>query len=73
MDPLQEIMEERVRQDRKWGEQNHPNLYWLGILTEEVGELARAIIERRQTNEDIRRELVQIAAVCLAWLEQPPN
>ena len=66
-DPLQDIMEERARQDRKWGEQNHPNLYWLGILVEEVGESAKAIIE--DDSENIEKELVQVAAVAVAWLE----
>lgn len=62
---LQEILEERARQDCKWGEQNHPALYWLGILVEEVGEVAKAIIERRRYKE----ELIQTAAVCVGWLE----
>jgi len=75
-DPLQDIMEERARQDRKWGEQNHHDLYWLGILTEEVGEAAKSIIENAQQNAET--ELVQCAAVLVAWLEcrrrnQPPN
>lgn len=40
------IMKERARQDVKWGIQNHSSLTWLGILTEELGELARAVIEQ---------------------------
>jgi NTP pyrophosphatase (non-canonical NTP hydrolase) len=64
-DPLQDIMEERKRQDDKWGEQNHPDLYWLGILMEEAGELAKDIIEGKNP----KKELVQVAAVALAWLE----
>lgn len=39
----------------------------LGILTEEVGEVARAIIERDDAG--LTLELVQIAAVVVAWLE----
>ena len=39
------VHEERNRQDRKWGEQNHPPEVWLAILTEEVGEVAQAICE----------------------------
>lgn len=38
-------LNERRRQDAKWGEQNHNDYYWLGILTEEVGEAAKALIE----------------------------
>ena len=66
-DPLQDIMEERARQDAKWGVQNHPNLYWLGILMEEVGEAAKALIEGKI--DLLYGELVQVAAVGLAWLE----
>lgn len=72
VDSLQLIMEERRRQDKKWGEQNHSDLYWLGILTEELGELAKAIIENKPTNFDygeVNRELTQVAAVALAWME----
>lgn len=61
------IANERSRQDAKWGEQNHPDLYWLGILTEEVGELAKAIIE--EDHEHAVEELVQVTAVGVAWLE----
>lgn len=83
-DPLQVIMEERARQDQKWGEQNHGDERWHLILGEEVGEVAKAILERRVsgeirkamgrterglTDEEIRAEIVQVAAVALAWLE----
>jgi len=44
-DPLQDVMNERARQDQKWGEQNHPDLYWLGILMEEAGEAAPVTCE----------------------------
>jgi NTP pyrophosphatase (non-canonical NTP hydrolase) len=66
-DPLGDVMLERAAQDRKWGEQNHPDLRWLAILVEEVGELAQALIDGRPA--DARRELVQVTAVGLAWLE----
>jgi hypothetical protein len=67
MDPLQRVMEERARQDAKWGEQNHADLYWLAILTEELGEAAKELIEGRCNRAD--KELVEVAAVALAWLE----
>ncbi len=67
-DPLELVRLERLRQDTKWGEQNHGKLYWLGILMEETGELAKRIIEDSPV-EGIREELVQVAAVGLAWLE----
>ncbi len=39
------VLNERRRQDEKWGEQNHNDYYWLGILGEEFGEAAKALIE----------------------------
>lgn len=44
------ISGERKRQDDKFGEQNHGDLYWLAILLEEVGEAAQAIIQERAFN-----------------------
>jgi len=61
------IKAERKRQDAKWGEQNHDDLYWLGILMEEVGELAKSIIENDSVNGV--EELIQSASVCVAWYE----
>ena len=66
-DVLAMIRIERERQDAEWGEQNHEDLYWLGILMEEVGEIAKAIIECRPA--DVGKELVEAAAVSVAWLE----
>ena len=67
MDPLQMVLEERSRQDQKWGEQNHRDLKWLAILAEEVGEASAAILEGRPA--DVRTEVVHACAVALAWLE----
>ncbi len=38
----------------------------LAILTEEVGEVARALIE---DDDQLRQELVQVAACAVGWLE----
>ncbi len=62
-----DILEERERQDNKWGVQNHDPKWWLAILTEEVGEVARAILEG--SGLDYRKELVQCAAVCINAIE----
>ena len=62
------VEQERNAQDAKWGEQNHPNLLWLGILGEEFGEVSKALIEGDPIDH-VREELVQVAAVCVAWLE----
>lgn len=37
------------------------------ILAEEAGEVARAVIDRDR--QGLEHELVQVAAVCVAWLE----
>ncbi|MGB2578168.1 NTP pyrophosphatase (non-canonical NTP hydrolase) [Elusimicrobium simillimum] len=76
---LDAIIAERERQDKKWGKQHYENpLYWLGILTEEVGEYAEAVNETVFNNadkkhlggiENMRRELIQIVAVAVAALE----
>ena len=39
------VLAEQQRQDDKWGVQNHDDLTWLAILTEEVGETAQAILK----------------------------
>lgn len=95
--PLGEVLAERVRQDTKWGQQNHPDgtgpyvsfamgpCYmidaaenararcqgnalgednWRDILLEEVFE---ALAEGDR--DGLRRELIQVAAVAVAWVE----
>lgn len=42
---LKEVGAERVRQNEKWGEQNHHPIEWIAILTEEVGEAAKEIVD----------------------------
>lgn len=46
----------------------------LAVLTEEVGEVARAVLEHMELvndlgDTDLRKELVQVAAVAVAWIE----
>ena len=75
---IERIRAERANQDKKWGEQNHDDFIWLAILSEEIGESAQAILECRNPNgqdlgmwheSDIDKELIQAAAVIVAWLE----
>lgn len=65
---LGEIIDERHRQDRKWGQQNHHMYKWLSILGEEVGEVNKAVLENTDVN-NVRSELVQVAAVAMAAIE----
>jgi NTP pyrophosphatase (non-canonical NTP hydrolase) len=46
----------------------------LAALMEEVGEAAEAALERagfigKPKGTDLRKELVQVAAICVAWIE----
>jgi hypothetical protein len=77
-DVLGEIFAERQRQnelfitgklpfkcdDPKWG-----NGVKLPVLIEEVGEVAMAM----QGHGNLRRELIQVAAVAAAWAESLPE
>lgn len=66
------IEAERLRQDKIWGEQNHGDERWQGILGEEFGEVCKAINERELFSFDyssLRSELTQVAAVAIAWIE----
>ncbi len=71
---FEEIGNERLRQDRKWGVQNHNPVEWIAVLTEEVGEAAKAALEAHLSHNEnglsgYRKELIQIAAVAVAMVE----
>lgn len=80
---LEQIEEERKKQDAKWGEQNHKPIEWNSILGEEIGEVSKAVVESnfmKVHNKDdmdvyeawlinYREELIQSAAVCVAMIE----
>jgi NTP pyrophosphatase (non-canonical NTP hydrolase) len=69
---------ERERQRERWdgnhdwgtGDCASPNVdpsTKLVVLVEEVGEVARALLDRDP--HELQRELVQVAAVAVAWIE----
>jgi NTP pyrophosphatase (non-canonical NTP hydrolase) len=64
---LDAIDRERLRQDEKWGIQNHSPYPWLVILMKEVGEAAEAALKKNY--KDFRMELVEVAAVAVAAIE----
>lgn len=83
---LFEVVAERTRQETKWGQQEHnPSDYYL-ILAEEYGEVAKEIVEynaneagpydagyipvRRLRLNQMRKELIQTAAVAVAFVER---
>jgi len=74
---LRDVHEERLRQDDlisagkiPWNcsDPDAPDGYKLAVLTEELGEVARAILE----GSNLREELIQVAAVAVAWAEAIP-
>lgn len=40
-----DVYTERVKQEEKWGEQNHTVIEWMAILMEEVGEAAKEAVD----------------------------
>lgn len=72
-DILAEVAQERERQDQLFpGAWDRLDDYYqrtkrLTILVEEVGEVARAVLEKDLLNLEV--ELVQVAAVAVAWVE----
>jgi NTP pyrophosphatase (non-canonical NTP hydrolase) len=72
---LEDVKEERIRQDLKFGIQRHSMGKWLQILVEEVGEVAQAMqqgeIQSKDTDaDDLYTELIQVAAVAVEIAEQ---
>lgn len=62
------VEKELLRQDERWGaDQNQHDMIWLTILAEEFGETAQAILQKQPI--EITEELVQVAAVSIAWLK----
>jgi hypothetical protein len=74
---------ERKRQSEKWSGKHAwgmgdcsslgvAPLVKMAVLSEEVGEVAKALLEGTDpwtTGDDLRAELIQVAAVAVAWLE----
>ena len=69
---IKEILAELDSQDEKWGANRDHQMYlWNTILSEEVGELARAILEEPTGfGKNIREEATQVAAVAIRILCQ---
>lgn len=64
---LMEVLSERIKQEKKWGIQDHSRLKWNAILGEEFGEVSKAILEN--DSDGYRAELIQVAAVAIAAIE----
>jgi len=73
---LSDVNHERRRQVRKWGEQHHDDAWWCVIEMEELGEVAKEVFDGYSLGSNdpnyvarLREELVQVAAVAVAWVE----
>ena len=73
---IEELKAERIKQELKFGRQNHTPFEWLPILGEEVGEVNKAALETYfkydgadNDYSEYRKELIQVAAVALAMVE----
>ena len=58
--------------EHEWGygdcsSKDVPEIVKAAVLAEEAGEVASAVLDRNAPQ--LRRELIQAAAVCVAWLE----
>jgi len=77
MSAYDEIRAERARQDAlagagRWAGESIATISndrRLRVLVEEVGEVARDLEEDEEDDLELRIELVQVAAVAVAWLE----
>ena len=63
---VEAVYRERQHQIEKWGDTQKDGLY-PSILGEEVGECHKAWLEE---DTGLAMELIQVAAVCMAWFEQ---
>lgn len=69
---LNVILEERDFQDQKWGpidENPHDLGTWLLLIESELDEAKLAAVKGGKGRNSVRNELVQVAALCIAALE----
>jgi hypothetical protein len=74
LSPYEAIEDERDYQNRKWGvHRTHTWAEWMLILSDEFGEAARAaknVYWVDGSGSELRSELIQVAAVAVAMIEQ---
>ena len=74
-DVLLDVRSRRQEQDLKWGEnQCHDPIEWMGIITEEVGDMAKAAMRlhfniKNPDAYQYRDELLDVAASAVAAVE----
>ncbi len=70
------IMAERHRQKRKWGVRTYSDGTWLKVMSEELGEVAKEMLNVEFANslvaptlENRRKEAIHLAAVSAAYVQ----
>ena len=69
---IKKIQNENSSQLMKWGVQVRTSFEWLTYTTEELGELAKAIVEyesRDGTKDEVVKEAIQVATLALKIAE----
>jgi NTP pyrophosphatase (non-canonical NTP hydrolase) len=73
--PYSDIHRERIRAHKLHDDhgqsmerREYTDSRWLPVVVEEVGEVARVLCDGENTNR-LRAELVQVAAMVIAWIE----
>lgn len=74
---VNEVMAERHKQFTKWGYQDCAPLEWFAILSEEIGEVAKEVVDFHMAgmnitpegSKDYRTELIQVAAVAIQAIQ----
>lgn len=75
---LEDVVDERIKQNEKWGTQDHDWGDWMLILGEEFGETCEEMLNNRFGRDkhgkmhrikELREEAVQLVAVGVAIIE----
>lgn len=69
---LNEVLDERGRQNEKWKEQDHNPIIWSAILGEECGEFSEAALHKLfggPKAKNLRIEAIHSAAVAVQIIE----
>jgi len=73
----QVLLQEQGRFQHTPKDSDLPDTSKFGMLAEELGEVARCVlanaglVQEKPSMVNLREELVQVAAIAIAWLESP--
>jgi hypothetical protein len=64
------IEDERERQDKLWGLQDHEDFVWSSILMGEIGDLSKVLLRYNDDDSsDIEKEIIHCSAVLCNMFE----